>query len=242
MGIYVYAIGRAGDDALPPLSGILGQPVHRLAAGALAAIVSNCPLEAVRAERKHLAASQRVLSALNQEFDLLPVAFGTVAQSADALLRFLDEYAGTLTAQLQNIAGRVEMSVRLSLDVPDAIGYLVLRTPELKTARDRLFGRRHPPSYDERIRLGQLCDAALRRYRDAQTALALVEFGPCCAEIRTLPVGPEKEIANLAMLVARDAVERFEAAVDELAGRLPDELAFTIGGPWPPHNFVQLEL
>ncbi len=242
MGIYVYAIGRDGDGALPPLEGILGQPVYRLASGALAAIVSDCPLESVRAERKHIAASQRVLRSLNQPFDLLPVAFGTVAQSADALSGFLDEYGEALTAQLHHIEGRVEMSVRLSLDVPDAIAYLVHCTPELEAARDRLFGRRNPPSHDERMGLGQLCDAALRRYREAQTAQILATLGPSCADIRTLPVGPENEIANLAMLVPRDAVERFAVAVDELAGQLPDELAFTIGGPWPPHNFVQLEL
>jgi hypothetical protein len=242
VGLYIYAIGHSGDGALPALDGILGQPVYRRASGALGAIVSDCPLDVVRAERKHLAASQRVLSTLNQEFDLLPMAFGTVAQSADALSDFLDEYAETLDARLHDIAGTVEMSVRLHLDVPDAIAYLVECTPELKIARDRVFGRHRAPSHGERIRLGQLCDEALRRYRDAQTAQMLTLLGPCCAEIRTLPVGLEKQIANLAMLVPRDAVERFEVAVNDLAAHLPDEFSFTMGGPWPPHNFVQLEL
>jgi hypothetical protein len=242
VGLYIYAIGHSGDGALPALDGILEQPVYRLASGALGAIVSDCPLDVVRAERKHLAASQRVLSTLNQEFDLLPMAFGTVAQSADALSDFLDEYAEMLDARLHDIAGTVEMSVRLHLEVPDAIAYLVECTPELKIARDRVFGRHRAPSHGERIRLGQLCDEALRRYRDAQTAQMLTLLGPCCAEIRTLPVGLEKQIANLAMLVPRDAVERFEVAVNDLAAHLPDEFSFTMGGPWPPHNFVQLEL
>lgn len=242
MGLYIYAIGHNGDGMLPALDGILGQPVYRIASGALGAIVSDCPLGVVRAERKHLAASQRVLSTLNQEFDLLPMAFGTLAQSADALSDFLDEYGEMLSARLRDIAGTVEMSVRLNLDVPDAIAYLVQCTPELKIARDRLFGRHRVPSHGERIRLGQLCDEALRRYRDAQTAQMLTLLGPSCAEIRTLPVGLEKQIANLAMLVPRDAVERFEAAVNDLAASLPDEFSFTMGGPWPPHNFVQLAL
>ena len=242
MGIYIYAIGHNGDGALPVLEGILGQPVYRLTSGALGAIVSDCPLDVVRAERKHLAASQRVLSALNQEFDLLPMAFGTVAQSAGALSDFLDEYAEMLSARLHDVAGTVEMSVRLNLDVPDAIAYLVQCTPELKIARDRLFDRHRAPSHGERIRLGQLCDEALRRYREAQTTQMLTLLGPSCTEIRTLPVGLEKQIANLAMLVPRDAVERFEAALNDLATQLPDEFAFTMGGPWPPHNFVQLEL
>jgi hypothetical protein len=242
VGIYVYAVGREAGDALPALEGVLDQPIYRLATGPLAAIVSECPLDIVRAERKHIAASQRVLSTLNRQFDLLPMAFGTIAQSADELCRFLDEYGEMLTERLQQVAGTVEMNVRLNLDVPDPLAYLVQCTPELKIARDRLFSRRRPPSHDERIRLGQMCDEALRRYRDGQIAQMLTILGSSCAEIRTLPVGPEKQIANLAMLVPRDAVAQFEAAVNDLAVRLPDELAFTIAGPWPPHNFVQLEL
>lgn len=242
MGIYVYAIIRDGEDVLPTLEGVLGQPLCRLASGALAAIVSDCPLEVVRAERKHLASNQRVMSALNRQFDLLPMAFGTVAQSAGAVSSFLDQYREMLTERLQHIAGTVEMSVRLSLEVPDAIAYLVQCTPELQAARNRLFGRHRPPSHGERIRLGQLCNDALSRYRDAQTAQMLAVLEPSCTEIRTLPLGLEKQVANLAMLVPRDGVERLEAAVSDLAGRFPDEFAFTIGGPWPPHNFVQLEL
>jgi hypothetical protein len=208
----------------------------------VAAIASDCGLETVRAERRHLSANQRVLKALGEQLDLLPMAFGTVARSRAALAGFLTENSEALTAQLQHVAGRTEMSLRLSLDVPDAIAYLVQRTPELSVARDRVFGRHKPPSYDDRIRLGQLCDEALRRYRDAQTAQTLHLLEPHCAQIKTLPVGHEQEIANLAMLVARDGIAAFEAAVDTIAAQLPDELAFTVAGPWPPHNFVQLEL
>ncbi len=81
MGLYVYAILDAGGDELPPVTGILAQPVYRLDAGPIAAIVSDCALETVRAERKHIAASQQVLNRLSAEFDLLPMAFGTVAES-----------------------------------------------------------------------------------------------------------------------------------------------------------------
>jgi hypothetical protein len=242
LGIYVYAISRAGDDAVPPLQGILDQPVYQLAFGPVAAFVSDCTLESVRAERKHIAASQRVLRVLNAQFDLLPMAFGTIAQSADALSSFLEEYRDGLTTQLERVAGSVEMSLRLSLDVTDAIAYLVERTPELKAARDHLFHRRKPPSHDEKIQLGQLCDAALRRYRETQTTQVMALLGPSCAEITALPVREEKEVASLAVLVRRDAIDRFGSAVDGAAAQLADELAVTIGGPWPPHNFVRLNL
>ena len=170
MGLYVYAVGRPGEIDLPPLNGILDRPVKQLEAGSLCAVVSDCPHPLVRAERRNIAASQRVLNALHAQFDLLPMAFGTVTKSDADLRRFLDEHRDLLTAQLQRIAGAVEMGLRLSLEVPDPIAYLVERTPTLQTARERTFHGHRPPSYDAKIRLGQLCEDALRRYRDARTA------------------------------------------------------------------------
>ena len=163
MGLYVYGIGPTTQGELPPLEGILGQPAYRLHSGPLAAVVSDCALEIVRAERRHIAASQRVLSRLNGQLDLLPVAFGTVAQSEDALRRFLDEHRDPLMAQLQRVAGRVEMSLQLSLEVPDPIAHVVALTPALQAARDRLFHHGRHPTHDERIRLGQLCEEALHQ-------------------------------------------------------------------------------
>jgi gas vesicle protein GvpL/GvpF len=242
MGIYVYAIGWAGAAELPPLAGVLEQPVYRIAADRLAAIGSDCPLAPVRAERRHLAASQRVLQHLIGRFDLLPTAFGTVAGSPDALCRFLAEHCEPLAEQLGRVAGKIEMTLRLSLDAADPIGHLVALTPALQTARDRLFHRGRSPSRDERIRLGRLCDEALRRYREAQSARVMSALAPLCSEIATLPLLGERDIAKLAMLVARNRVGDFEHAVGGAALLLPEDLAVTIGGPWPPHDFVQLAL
>lgn len=241
MGLYVYAVGRVGEDELPKLNGILDRPVNRLDAGSLCAVVSECPLALVRAERRNIAANQRVLSALNTQFDLLPMAFGTVTKSEADLRLFLDEHHDVLTAQLQRIAGAIEMSLRLSLDVPDPIAYLVQLTPALQAARERTFHSRRPPSYDARIRLGQLCDDALRQYRDARTAQVMAKVGASCAEVIALPVREEKEIANLAALVSRAGLDQFEAAVHESAAQLDEDIAFNISGPWPPHNFVQFD-
>ena len=177
MGLYVYAVGKAREGELPPLQGVLDRPAYRFEAEPLCAVVSECPLENVRAERRHIAATQRVLAALNAKFDLLPMAFGTVTKSEDDLRRFLDDNRDTLTSQLQRVSGTVEMGLRLSLEVPDPIAYLVERTPALKTARDRTFRNRRTPSYDDRIRLGQLVDAAFTKYREALTAQVLAVIG-----------------------------------------------------------------
>jgi hypothetical protein len=241
MSLYVYAVGRSGEGETPPLRGVFDQPAYRLDVGPLCAIVSECSATAVRAERRHIAATQGVLAALSARFDMLPMAFGTITKSEDDIRQFLDEHQETLTAQLRRISGAIEMSLRLSLEAVDPIAYLVERTPALRAARERVFHGRRPPSHDDKIRLGQIFSDALQRYRDAYTAQVIAALEACCAEVVALPVRAEREIANLAALVARTGVEQFEAAVELSAAQIDEDIAFAVSGPWPPHNFVQLD-
>lgn len=241
MGLYVYAIGRPGAIELPPLLGVLDQPTFQLGTQSLCVVVSDCKHDTIRAERRHISAAQRVLATLNARFDLLPMAFGTVTKSETDLRRFLNEHNEALTAQLQRISGSIEMSLRLTLEVADPVAYLVERTPALQVARDRTFRGRRPPSHEAKIRLGQMVEDVLHKYRNARTEEVLAVVGPTCAEVIALPVRQGKEIANLAALVARSAVDQFEAAVHASVEQTDEDIAFSIGGPWPPHNFVQFE-
>lgn len=242
MALYVYAIAHAAAGELPGLRGVLDQPVYAVACGELAALVSDCRLPAVRPERKHVTASQAVLASLNQRFDLLPMAFGTLSQSRAELEGFLERQQERLAAVLRHVAGVVEMGVRLSLDVTDPIGYLVERSAELKAARERMFRRHRTPTHDEKIRLGQLCAGVLQRHREQRSNELRAMIAPVCAELRDLPARGEAEIANLAVLVPRAGLSRFEAAVADALARFDDDYALGVSGPWPPHNFVQLDL
>ena len=86
-----------------------------------------------------------------------------------------------------------------------------------------------------------MVDKALHHYREARTAQVMTVVGDSCAEVITLPVRKEKEIANLAALVPRSKRDEFEAAVHASAAQIDEDIAFNISGPWPPYNFVQLE-
>lgn len=241
MPYYVYAVGRSDDGPPPPVRGIFDIPLRRLDSGRLCAIVSDCPAETVRAERRNLMAVQRALSTLNASLDLLPVAFGAIAKTKADIRRFIDERQDEFEAQLRRVAGAVEMNLRLTLDAPDPIAYLVERTPQLKAARERIFNARRKPSHDEKIRLGQMVEAVLNRYREAHAANVMTALGDSCAELIKLPARSEKEIVNLAALAPRCALDRFEAAVHDAAARTEEDIAFDLSGPWPPFNFVQVE-
>ena len=64
----------------------------------------------------------------------------------------------------------------------------------------------------------------------------------CCREIKRNKCRNEKEIMNLACLVRRDDLQRFEAVVGQAAHPFDDNYAFDFTGPWAPHNFVEMDI
>jgi hypothetical protein len=242
MTLYIYAISQVDHLSVDLPKGIAEQPVYTITSGSLCAFVSDNQAATIRAERRHIAASQNVLRALQAEIDLLPMAFGTLTPTADAVVGLLSQHRDDLITQLGRISGAVEMGLRLKLEVPDPVGYMVEHLAELRQARDRTFRHHRSPTLEERVRLGQLCESALRRYQETQTAQLVALLSPSCTAISALPIHGDQQVSNLAILVPRASLKAFEAAVQAAAEAFDDDLAFSLNGPWPPHNFVQLSL
>ncbi len=241
-GKYLYAIvAGLGDRTYGPI-GINGGVVHTLCNGSVAAVVSDVPNEKIRPERRHLAAHQEVLKRLMEETTPLPVAFGVIADGPTAIRKSLALKWDGLLEQLERVAGKVEMGVRLIWDVPNIFEYCVNTHPELRAARDRLTGTHGEPTQNEKIELGRLFDRLLNGDREASTRRVEKNLSHRCAEIKRNPPRNEREIMNLACLVERDAQKQFEDGVFEAAKLFDNHFSFDFNGPWAPHNFVEIDL
>lgn len=243
-GCYLYAVveaAGAGRLSAAGLRGIDGAPVSAVVGGALAAVVSPIGRGRIRPERRNLAGHQAVLShLLRDEPAVLPMAFGLISAGEDAVLRVLQVNRGSLLRQLVRVAGKVELGLRVSWDVPNVYEYLVGTHPALRAARDRIaqggVGR------DEMIEIGQLFDRLLGQERDAcyeRVAGVLSRHG---IDLRRSAARTEREVVNLSCLVARAEQDAFERHVSEAAAGFDNHHTFDISGPWAPHNFVELNL
>jgi len=240
---YIYAIvthpqanGRYG-----PI-GVEGGEVYLVSEGPLAAVVSDVPGEKIRPERRHLAAHHGVHKQLMAHGNMLPMSFGTMADGLNAIRRILRMNQAAFLEQLRRVEGKAEMSLRAVWDVTDIFGYFVLIHPELRSLRDELFGGAREPSQDGKIELGRLFDRILKEDRAACTQRVLEVLAPRCSEIKETPPRTEREVMNLACLVARDGMKGFEEGVFEAAKPFDDNYSFDYTGPWPPYNFADVSL
>jgi hypothetical protein len=239
---YLYAViadaqGRTYGDF-----GIDGRKVYSIPVRRVAAVVSDVPSEKIRPERSRLAAHQEVLKKLMAEATPLPMSFGILADSPEAVRKMLSRNQQALLEQLRRVAGRVEMGLRVTWDVPNIFEYFVNIHPELRLARDRLLGGQREATQEQRIEVGRMFDRLLNEDREAYADKVEGILAPHCTEIERDKCRTEREVMNLACLVERAAMAQFERDVFEAAQQFDNNFAFDYNGPWAPHNFVEIDL
>jgi len=240
--LYLYAIVGASCADRFDVSGLDGGEVYAIPAGPVSAAVSRLRNGKLRPERRHLAAHENVLRHLLEKTSVLPMRFGITASCPKAIEKILSRNRQTLLEQLRRVAGKKEMGLRVTWDVPNIFEYFVNTHEDLRAARDRLVGMQRLPTQEDKIELGRMFDQALQRDREAHAAQVEAALSPFCAEIMRVKCRNEYEVMNLACLVAGDSLANFEADVFQAAAMFDNNFAFDYNGPWAPHNFVDVDL
>ncbi len=241
-GRYIYALIPGTEDRSYGTVGINGANVYTISSGAVSAVVSDAPSGRIRPERRNFAAHQNVLKKLLEAGDLLPMSFGNVSDGASAVRGFLSQHQASILEGLQRVSGKIEMGLKVNLDVPNIFEFLVNRNDELRLARDQLLGRSREATQDDKIELGRLFANILEAEREEQTDFVEKILLKSCSEIKRNKCRDEREVMNLACLIERNRLDKFEAVVFEAANNFDDNFAFDYNGPWAPHNFVDVDI
>ncbi len=241
MGRYLYAVISAGERTYGPF-GIGGGSVYTISDGVIAAVVSDVSEMEIRPERRNLAAHQEVLGKLMAESTPLPMSFGIVADGPAAVQKILSRNRTAFCEQLQRVADKVEMGLRVTWDVPDIFEYFVLTHSELRAVRDRFFGSRSEPTRADKIEIGRVFERILTADREVHADNVETVLAACCAETKRNSPRNEREVMNVACLVERGKLPEFEQRVFDAAKLFDNSFAFDYNGPWAPHNFVDIRL
>jgi len=240
-GMYLYAI-LAGTQGVGESgsTGVEGGEVYCVSAGGISAAVSRVSRTRLRPERKHLLAHQAVLRRLMERGTVLPAAFGLVAQSEEAVHERLIHNAALFHQQLQHVAGKVEMGLRVSWSAPELFEYFVATHQELKAAREHLRGRQDL-GREELIAVGKLFESLREADREVHSEHVAAVLRECHVELKWNPPRGEHEVMSLSCLVPREELGAFEKQVEVAAEDFDDHFTFELNGPWAPHSFTELK-
>lgn len=242
-GKYMYCIIRCPEPRQFATRGMgeRGDIVHTVRFEDLAAVVSDSPVAEYESNRRNMMAHTLVLEEVLQTWDILPVRFGTVAPSAEAIQeKVLKRRFGELHGLLQEMAGRVELGLKAFWYEQAIFQEIVAEDPAIRRMRDALAGRPPEASYYPRLQLGEMVEQAMwkKRAQDAERILSALR--PLAVELREGKVLTDRMVLSAAFLVDRDRQQAFDGAVRKIDEDMGRRLIFRYVGPVPPYNFVSI--
>lgn len=242
-GRYLYAIIACPEAREFKARGIgeRGDPVHTINHRRLAAVVSNSPVIEYDNSRRNMMAHTVILEEVMEDFDLLPVRFGTIAPDEEAIgKRLLAPRYEEFTHLLGQMEGRVELGLKAFWHEGAAFEEVVRENEAIRKMRDALQGRSLEETYYERIRLGEEVGKALAKKRERDEEMILSHIRPHVHKTRTNKTVSDRMVLNAAFLVNKAKEPEVDAAVRKLDETFSDRLMFKYVGPVPPYNFVDI--
>lgn len=243
-GFYVYGILRSSGGIPGDLASVGDEetPVRSASHGDLAAAISELHLNRPLGTRDDLLAHEHVLDAIATETTVLPLRFGAVVNSVDAVVdELLAPNTESFEAVLSQLDGTVQFAVRGRYLDAAHIREVIAEHPEIKELRESLRGVSPDAGYDERLKLGEMvCNAvAEKRALDVQQLVDAVSESVLATAERD--VGGEDDAFDVAMLVERERREEFEASVDALGDQWSGRIQLRMVGPLAPYDFLPEE-
>jgi hypothetical protein len=210
----VIALYAITDHPTPPLPE-LGE-VRAVASGDLAAVVGPAATRETTADA--LWQHERIVEALMDDRDVLPVRYGTCVPDEAAAARAVADNHDAFAASLESVRGAVELAVRVFPAGSAQPSSTALPEPMTGTEYLRARGR----TAAEESEATAVVHEPLARGARAETVARVNRPG---------------ELLRAAYLVDRGAARAFSARVAEIQEDSP-RLQISCTGPWPPYSFV----
>jgi Gas vesicle synthesis protein GvpL/GvpF len=248
-GTYIYCIAHAqplekNGGSLLATPGVGGRDKVRIITyDDLAAVVSDVAPDDYAVTRENLLAHQRVITQAMTRSDVLPVAFGTVAESDQQVQeQLLHGAADDLHRALEEVQGCIELELKVLWNEERLFAEIMAENDDIRALRDSLAGQPPEATQYERIQLGERVAAALQRKSTAEAASLLDALEPLAVETRVNDNLGDMMLLNAAFLVDKRQEQAFDAQVQALGAAQAGRQIFQYVGPLPPYNFVDLRV
>jgi hypothetical protein len=239
VALYVYGIMRSADAARAVEAVESKVAVERVEHGGLGAIVSSTPGGELQLRRDNILAHADVLQAVFEHGPVLPFRFGTAVADPDTVVReLLAPSADRLAARLDALDGKAEMQLKAVYAEEPLLRSILAADPGLARRVQHTQGMPAPATHFERIRIGEAIAAAVQTRGAADGREVLDVLAPIASDHVISPPHHERALANVAFLVDRAELARFDQAVERLSQQRGAEIEFRLIGPMPPYSFA----
>jgi Gas vesicle synthesis protein GvpL/GvpF len=239
--VYVYGVLPGDVDLTEEIDGVGDPPgqVRLVRSGDLAALVSDVDLSRPLGTPADLETHEEILDSAATGSPVLPLRFGAVVASEDAVVEELlephyEEFADTL----QELEGRTEYLVKGRYAEQAILQEILSESPEATSLRDQLQGRDPDATREARIQLGELINNAIAAKREEDTNLLVSRAADHVVATFLREPTHELDAVYAAFLVDETKADELEQAVEEAAEDWDGRVELTLRGPMAPWDFV----
>ncbi|MCF7740931.1 MAG: GvpL/GvpF family gas vesicle protein [Candidatus Marinimicrobia bacterium] len=196
----------------------------------------------VKPSRNNLMAHQKILESMMKEYCVLPVKFGTVAQSKGALYNGIKNNISTIRGNLKVLKGKKELNIKASWEKSFIYDYILKNYSDIKKFKNRVEKLKGTQKHHNKIELGKMIERALLKENEKEAEKIIKELSPSFIKYKKSKVFGELMFLNLSVLVKDKAESLLDELVNEAAENREDKVKFKYTGPSPPASFVNIHL
>lgn len=238
-GKYLYCIIKENKPKKFCVKGIEGKDVYNVCDGGISAVVSDSEVKEYFISRENLLAHQMVLEEISQQYNALPVSFGTVSENSEELKQnILRPRAKDFEGQLKKVEGKIELGLKaLWTNMPAVFQEIAKSSPMIQNLK-----KSKNTSYQQKISAGELVGHLLEEKREEEKEKILKPLEKIADDVKENKVLGGDMIVNVAFLVQKTKEKEFDKQVNSLGEKFGQRVKFAYVGPLPPFNFVELHL
>jgi hypothetical protein len=241
MGVYVYGILPGDIEVASGAEGVGDPPgeIRVVRHRDLAALVSDVHLDRPLGRAEDLFAHEELLDATAADVPVLPLRFGAVQTSDDAVAEeLLGEHYDEFTSALKQLEGHAEYVVKGRYVEDVILSEVLSEQPDAAELNEAIRGTDPDVSRDARMQLGEVISNAIEAKRQADTeALGDALSGLVTASV-VRPPSHELDAAYVAFLVETGKAEKLQQAVERLAEQWQGRIELRLLGPLAAYDFV----
>ena len=232
------------NSLLVGMKGISGSDLYAVSFGEITAVVGDAKRADLIADKSNAIEYAGVIETLAQQFTLLPVRFGSVMESAEAIIKMLEKNYNEIRHNLQKVENKYEFGLKVFCDSKKLKSELRTKSEaDTQTPEKSATGIKNSV-YKEYI------DKKLKEHRLEELMIAYVDsvIAKITGDLDRLntinkfkKMSSDTNIIDVVFLLDKERKEALIYVTEDFKNQYPG-LNFVLTGPWPPYNFVKIAI
>ena len=240
-GRYVYCILEAAKIQNLGNIGLFDNDVYTIIHKDIEAVISKAPFKQMNPDADNIIAHQRVVEASRNIGTTLPIRFGIMFKSDDAVKKLLIKSYKEFKSKINKLGAKDEFGLKILIDKSDMKKLELLiqdSSDEIKKLKKEITTSGKGATYFLKMRMDEAIKNETFRKIDQLSGEIHHELSKIAYESCLLKADLEQILLNAAYLINKNDREKFNLRLKKLEERYKKHgLIFHSSGPWAPYSF-----